>query len=168
MIFQIIKNNVPEKYFELYMVESDLSLFMDNSTGDKIGDGFILLKIILDDIKPSTVIDVQDLEEKLASVNLQKYENNLLSCTRDIEKLYKEIIRLNPGTYGDNRFLTQFFCALETTMNASLERTVEVVKDKWILGDVTCTFAYVIKTCKIKYRNLEGSNVWNKSSNKDT
>ena len=44
MIFQIIKNDVSEKYFKLYMVESDRFLFTDNLTGDKIGDGVILLK----------------------------------------------------------------------------------------------------------------------------
>ena len=43
-----------------------------------------------------------------------------------------------------------------------------VVKEKWILGDATCTVAYVIKICNTKYQNLEGSNVWNKSRNKDT
>ena len=47
-------------------------MFTYNSTGDGIGDVVILLKIIPDNIKPSTVIDVQDLEEKLASANLQK------------------------------------------------------------------------------------------------
>ena len=45
MIFQTIKNNVPEKYFELYMVESDRFLFTDNLTGDEIGYGVILLKL---------------------------------------------------------------------------------------------------------------------------
>ena len=168
MIFQIIKNNVPEKDFELYMVELDCFLFMDNSTGDEIGDGVILLKIIFDYIKPSTVIDVQDLEEKLASSTLQKYKNNILSFTRDMENLYKEIRRLKPGTYDDNCFLTQLFCALETTTNESSERTVGVVKEKWIMGDATCTVAYVIKICNTKYRNLEGSKVWNKSRNKGT
>ena len=84
MIFQIIKNSVPEKYFKLYMVEPDRFLFIDNSTGDEIGDGVILLKIILGDIKPSTVIDLQDLEEKLSSATLQKYESNVLSCMRDM------------------------------------------------------------------------------------
>ena len=34
MIFKIIKNNVNEKYFKLYMVESDRFLFTDNLTGD--------------------------------------------------------------------------------------------------------------------------------------
>ena len=148
------------------MVESDRFLFTDNSTGDEIGDGVILLKIILDDIKPRTDIDVQDLEEKLVSVTLQKYENNKLSCTRDVEKLYKDIICLKPGIYDDNRFLTQFFRALETTTNDIFERTVEVVKDKYIFGDATCTVMYVIRTCNTKYRNLEGYNVWNQSSNK--
>ena len=82
MIFQIIKNNVPKKDFELYMVELDRFLFTDISTGNKIWDSVIMLKIILDGIKPSTVIDMQDLEEKFAPATLQKYENNVLSCTR--------------------------------------------------------------------------------------
>ena len=74
---------------------------------------------------------------------------------------------MEPGTYDDNRFLTQLFRDLETMTNEIFKRTVEVVKDKWILGDATCTVAYVIKTCNTKYRNLEGSNVGNKSSNKN-
>ena len=82
MIFQIIKNNVPEKDFELYMVESDRFLFTDKLNGDKIWDGVILLKIILDNIKPSNVINLQDLEDTLAPETLWKYENNVLSCTR--------------------------------------------------------------------------------------
>ena len=108
------------------------------------------------------------MEEKLAPETLQRYKNDVLSCTRDMAKLYKEIRRLEPGTYDDNRFLTQLFRDLETMTNEIFKRTVEVVKDKWILGDATCTVAYVIKTCNTKYRNLEGSNIWNKSSNKDT
>ena len=71
MIFQIIKNNVPGKDFELYMVESDRILFTDISARDEIKDGVILLKIILDSIKPSTVIDVQNLGDKLASATLR-------------------------------------------------------------------------------------------------
>ena len=74
MLFQIIKNNVREKYFELYMVELDRFLLTDNLTGDEIGDGVILLKIVLGNIKPSTVIDMQYLEEKLASATLLKYK----------------------------------------------------------------------------------------------
>ena len=61
------------------MVESDLFLFTGNSAGDEIGDSFILFKIFLGNIKPSTVINVQDLEEKLASATLQKSENNVIS-----------------------------------------------------------------------------------------
>ena len=44
---------------------------------------------------------------------------------------------------------------------------MEVVKEKWILGDATWIVAYVIKICNTKYQNLESSNLWNKSSNKD-
>ena len=92
------------------MAKWDPFLFTDNSTGDEIGDKVIILKIKIDDIKRSTVIDVQDMEEKLPSATLWKYENNVFSFTREMEKLYKKIRLLNPGTYNDKRFLTQLFC----------------------------------------------------------
>lgn len=168
MLFKIIQNNIPETDFELLQVESDAFTFTDNVTGDEIGDGVILLKLILDDVKPSTVIDVQDLEEKLASATLLKHGNNVQTCNREMEKIYKEIRRLKPGTYDDNRFLTQLFRALETTTNESFARTVEFIKDKWIMGDASCTVQYVISTLNNKFRNLEGSGSWNKTSEKDT
>ena len=125
MIFQIIKNNIPEKDFKLYMMELYCFLFTDNSTGDEIGDSVIFLKIILDDIKLSTVPDMQDLEEILALATFRKCKNNVLPCTREMENLYKDIRRLKPGTYDNNRFLTQFFCALETMPNESFERKMD-------------------------------------------
>mgnify|MGYP000887618028 CR=1 FL=1 len=168
MLFKIIQNNIPETDFELLQVESDAFTFTDNVTGDEIGDGVILLKLILDDVKPSTVIDVQDLEEKLASATLLKHGNNVQTCNREMEKIYKEIRRLKPGTYDDNRFLTQLFRALETTTNESFARTVEFIKDKWIMGESSCTIQHVISTLNNKFRNLEGSGSWNKTSEKDT
>ena len=111
---------------------------------------------------------MQDLEEKFNSATLLKYGNNVPYCTREMNKLYKEIRRLKTGTYYENRFLTKLFCASEITTYESFERTVEVVKEKWIFGDAICTITYLIKTCNNKYRNLEGFNVWNKSSNKET
>ena len=85
-----------------------------------------------------------------------------------MEKLYKDIRCLKPVTYNDNRFITQLFRALETKTNVSFERTLETVKYIYILGDPTCTVAYVIITCNAKYQNLEGYNVWYKSGKKDT
>ena len=67
-----------------------------------------------------------------------------------MEKIYKDIRCLKTGNYDDSLFLTQFFRALETTTNDSFERTVEVVKEKLIFDDATCTVTYVIKTCNTK------------------
>ena len=86
MLFKIIQNNIPETDFELLNVESDAFTFTDDVTGDEIGDGVILLKIILDDVKRSTVIDVQGLGEKVATGQAdkaRKSRSNLYS--RDVE-----------------------------------------------------------------------------------
>ncbi len=75
MMFNMIKNIIREEDVELLMVEFDFFTFTDNSPRDEIGDGVLLLNMILDDIKPSKVIYVQDLKDKLAKALLQKYNN---------------------------------------------------------------------------------------------
>ena len=82
MLFKINQNNTPEKDFELLIVESDCFTITDTVTKNELGGGIILLKIILDDVKPSTVIDVQVMKEKLASAAFQKHEYNVQMCTR--------------------------------------------------------------------------------------
>ena len=87
---------------------------------------------------------------------------------REMETIWKEIKQLKPGNYSDSRFLTQLFRALETTSNESFERTVEMLKDLWILQDPKCTVPFVIHTSCTKYVNLVGANKWNVTSAKDT
>ncbi len=141
--------------------------FKDSLTGNHNCGGILLFKI-LHGIKPSTVIDVQDLENKLSNVTLQKYDNDVPKLTREMEMIWKEIKRLKPGTYSDSCFLTQLFCALKTTSNESFESTIEMLKDLWILQDPKCMVPCVIQTSCMKYINLVGSNKWNVTSAKDT
>ncbi len=148
--------------------DSDDYTFEDALTGDTICDGVIFLFKILQDVKPSTVIDVQDLENKLAEATLQKYDNDVQKLTREMETIWKEIKRLKPGTYSDSRFLTQLFRAFKTTSNESFERTVKTLKDMWILQDPKFTIPFVIQTGCTKYVNLVGANKWNVTSAKGT
>ena len=67
---------------QLLMVKKDKFSFKDTETGDEKYDGVILLKMILDDVKPSVIIDVQDLKDLLASTTLQKHGNNVQTLTR--------------------------------------------------------------------------------------
>jgi hypothetical protein len=90
MLFKILSNLLTKDAMQLLMVEKDKFSFEDTETGDEKYDGVILLKMILDDVKPSVVIDVQDLEDLLVSTTLQKHGNNVQTLTREMEKTYKE------------------------------------------------------------------------------
>ncbi len=119
-------------------------------------------------MKPSTVINVQDLETKLSKATLPKYDNNIPKLMMEMETFWKAIKRLKPWTYSDSCFLTQLFCALKTTTNKSFDRTVKTLKDLWILQDPKYTAPFVIQTSCTKYVNLVGANKWNVTSAKDT
>ncbi len=168
LLYAILNNCIEENDLDLIANESDDYTFEDPLTGDQKRNGVILLYKFLQDVKPSTVIDVQDLESKLSKATLQKYDNDVPKLTREMETIWKEIKRLKPGTYSESRFLTQLFRALETTTNESFERTVETLKDMWILQDPKCTVPFVIQTSSTKYVNLVGANKWNVTSAKDT
>ncbi len=168
LLYAILNNTIEENDLDLIANESDDYTFEDPLTGDQKRDGVILLFKILQDVKPSTVIDVQDLENKLSEATLQKYDNDVPKLMREMETIWKEIKRLKPNTYSDSCFLTQLFRTLETTSNESLERTIEMLKDLWILQDPKCTIPFVIQTACTKYVNLVGANKWNVTSAKDT
>lgn len=168
LLFVILQNAITEEDYDLLSNDSDDYTFEDPRTGDTKSDGVIFLWKILNEVKPSTVIDVQDLETKLEEATLQKFENDVTKLTREMEKIWKEIKRLKPGTYSESRFLTQLFRALETTTNESFERTVETLKDMWILQDARCNVPYVIRTSCTKYVNLVSAHKWAITSSKDT
>ncbi len=48
------------------MIESNCFTFTYNKSGNKIYEINIILKIILDDIKPSIAVGANDMEEKLS------------------------------------------------------------------------------------------------------
>ena len=100
------------------MAEMEQFSFMDNIIGDEISNSIILLKLIKNDIKPNTVIDVQDLEENLTNATLKNYDNNILTFTHEMKKIFKEIKCLS--------FLTAF-------LHEFYECTVKMMKDKWIM-----------------------------------
>ena len=95
---------------------------------------------------------------------LLKQQNNVQILTKQMEKTWKEIKRLKPGTYDERSFLTQLFRALLTTTNKDFERSVNNIKDLWVLGNATCTITYIITSVNTTYKNLVGDKSWGKTS----
>ncbi len=86
MTLKLIKSTISENYFELLMIESNFFTFTYDESGNKFYEINIIFKIILDDIRPSTAIGANDMEEKLSLATLQKYENNIQTFTKKDQK----------------------------------------------------------------------------------
>ena len=165
MLFVALQNILSDKSMDLQMVESEDFTFEDAEGNEKF-DGLIFLCIILNDVNPSTVVDVQDLEKELEDCTMLKQQNNVQILTKQMEKTWKEIKRLKPGTYDERRFLSQLFRALLTTTNKDFERSVRNLKDLWVCDDAICTVTYIITLVDTNYKNLVGENPWGKTSDK--
>ena len=166
ILFVSLQNILSDKSMDLQMVESEDFTFED-AEGNKKFDGLIFLWIILNDIKPSMVVDVQDLEKELEDCTLLKQQNNVQILTKQMEKTWKEIKRLKPGTYDERRFLIQLFRDLLTTTNEDFERSVRNLKDMWVHGDWICAVTYIITLFNKTYKNLVGEKSWGETSDKD-
>ena len=90
LLYAILNNVIEENDLDLISNESDDYTFEDPLTGDQKCDGVILLFKILQDVKPSTVINVQDLENKLGKATLQKYDNDIQKLMREMETILRQ------------------------------------------------------------------------------
>ncbi len=77
LLYAIHNNGIKEKNLDFILNESDDYTFEDPLTNDQKCNGVILLFKILQDVKLSTVINVQDLENKLRDAMFQKYNNDV-------------------------------------------------------------------------------------------
>jgi len=123
----------------------------------------------MNNIRPTVVIDLEELEEKLKSTTLQNHENDVQVLTLSMEQTYQEI-RLSDkqNGYTEKRFLTQLFRALLTAKNPVFLREVESAKMDWIGGDSTITSSVLIERANKWYKTLHKQKVWNKLSDEQT
>jgi division protein CdvB (Snf7/Vps24/ESCRT-III family) len=168
MLAEMIASILTVKSYELCLVEKADFTFEEPDGEERI-DGLVLLWKIMNNIRPTVVIDLEELEEKLKSATLQNHENDVQVLTLSMEQTYQEI-RLSDkqNGYTEKRFLTQLFRALLTAKNPVFLREVESAKMDWIGGDSTITSSVLIERANKWYKTLHKQKVWNKLSDEQT
>ena len=168
MLAEMIASILTVKSYELCLVEKADFTFEEPDGEERI-DGLVLLWKIMNNIRPTVVIDLEELEEKLKSATLQNHENDVQVLTLSMEQTYQEI-RLSDkqNGYTEKRFLTQLFRALLTAKNPVFLREVESAKMDWIGGDSTVTSSVLIERANKWYKTLHKQKVWNKLSDEQT
>ena len=76
IIAATIKSALSTTSYDALLVHKEKFIYKDAETGDQYYDGYVMLKMILNVIKPDLVVDVKTLEGYLQNMSLAKADND--------------------------------------------------------------------------------------------
>lgn len=157
----LILNGIIEKDDWKLLIENDESKFtFVHPNGTQKLDGFLVLKVLLDDIKPEVVVEVRELEDRLQSLDMKKCNNNVLELTRKMESTWREINKAKPGSYDEDRFIRELFRAINTSTNQDFKSALGSLKRDHTLRRNNVTYASIIEEANSVYKTMMADGDW--------
>ena len=167
VILHTIKNHFTSTSYKSFFVHKKEFSYTCSETDELSFEGFTLLKMILNVVKPDVVIDVKELEQKIRKMTLLTCDNNFRTLATKMEELQQEInAQKGEDYFKDDHFLTEFFRACEATKNEKFENIVSTAKTNWITHKEKDK-SVIINDLSNVYKNMVAEGVWNKTSDKD-
>ena len=167
MMTNILQGIVEKGDWKLLIDNDEAKFTFIAADGTQKVDGFLVLKVILDDIKPEIVVEVRHLEDLLQSLDLKKCNNNVLELTRKMESTWREINKQNPGSYGEDRFIRELFRALMSTTNQDFKSALSALKRDHTLRRNNVTYSKIITEANTVYKTMTGDGEWSAMSDAD-
>jgi hypothetical protein len=132
----------------------------------KLIDGLMLLWMILETLKPGTVIDARELETIIDTATLMKNGNDVRQLISTMQAALLELRRKHgEEAYSETRFVQAMFTALLTSTNEDFLRWVSDKKTSWMSGD-DFTLSVFLTKAETLYKNSKQEGTWEKKSNK--
>jgi hypothetical protein len=162
IIFTFLKNNLQKSDYLMLMRKKEQFQFFNPTTGEIAYDGVTMLKIILDTMRPGTVIGLDNIKATLESVTLQKYGNNVTKLLNFMEAQYQEILDNEKDFDSWRRHILR---ALMSGPNADFNTWIKHIKDdieseEGIYSEIAP--ANLIRMSKKKFVNMSEAGVWTK------
>ena len=143
------------------IIENDESKFtFIHSNGTQKLDRFLVLKVLLDDIKPEVVVEVREFEDRLQSLDMKKCNNNVLELTRKMESTWREINKAKPGSYDEGRFIRELFRDINTSTNQDFKSALGSLKRDHTLRRNNVTYASIIEEANSVYKTMMADGEW--------
>ena len=169
LILHVLKNHLTTSTYKSFFAHRHDFSFIDEISGNEIHSGLVLMRKMLDDCKPKTIVEVRHLERELDSIILwPTHDNNVRLLTTHMMTLLQEIhAKTGKHSYTDQRFITNLFCVLETSPTAKFLSFVDQLKSSWIMEDISLPSDIIQKLDKM-HRNMVADGSWTNTNEKDT
>jgi hypothetical protein len=112
-------------------------------------DGLTMLKLILDELRPSTNVGVSKEKHLIETARMAAYKENVKALLDSIEIAYQTIRKQEPGYEWDLRHL---YDALTSGRNQTFKDFIQRRKDDWEVGN-GITSTELIREARMKYAN---------------
>ena len=167
IILHLIKNHFTSVSYKSFFVHKKQFSFTCSETDEVSFEGFILLKMILNVVKPDVVIDVKELEQKIRKMTIMTVGNDFRALATQMEELQQEInAQKGVDHFRDDHFLTEFFRACEASKNEKFEAIVSIAKTNWITGKENDKNVIINDLLTVS-KNMVAEGTWDKLSVKD-
>ena len=168
MLWHTIRNHLTATSFKALMVRKKDFLYVCEETGNYTCEGFTLLRMVFQVVKPNVIVDVKDLQTKMERITLLSADNNFHTLSTKLEELQQEINAEKGHSFcTDDKLLTELFRAAETTTNEAFALDIRLAKSAWITQKVTDKDT-IIADLNLIYRNMIADGSWGKVSSSDS
>jgi len=168
LIWHTIKNNFTSTSWKSLLVRKKEFSYECTETGQIEYEGFTLLWMIYNYVKPNVIVDINELQQKMEKITILSAGNDFLTLSTKLEELQQEINSEKGDEFlKDDKFLTELFRACEATTNELFATDVRQAKRNWMTGKVRDK-ATIIQDLSAIYRNMVADESWNKVSSADS
>ena len=169
VVSENIKGLLSPKGWEDLMLEKAKFTFTDVTAGVETYDGPCMLKVLLEEVDPTTSVNIELHRQAIEQAKLHAYDNSVTEMIKDIEKHHQAIVS-NGSSYEQETYRRHIFAALLSGPNEVFNTHFNAIK-----SDVDSCYGYhanispklLLAAAKTQYTNIDKRNEWAKVDPKD-
>ena len=169
VVTEIIKGMLTPKGWADLLLEKKKFTFTDDTSGVETYDGPAMLKVLLEEIDPTSSVNIEIHRTAIEQARLHNYDNNVTEMIKDIEKHHLAIVE-NGGTYETETYRRHILAALLSGPNEVFNSHFKAIR-----GDVESNYGFhstispsiLMSAAKTQYTNIERRGEWTKVDPKD-
>ncbi len=167
VLAKAIENVLSPLGYQDLMLQKELFSFTDATTGEIHFDGPTMLKIILSQIEPDTIVGMDSLKTQLENMKLHEFGNNVAKMLTKMQTIYNTL-KMNGHT--PDSFRRYIYTALKTGPNADFNAFMDRIIDDIQSGigfNKNITADELIIAAHTKYNNMVEDKTWGKVDLRD-
>ena len=160
VVAEWLKNVLDETSYGRLLLKKSMFSFLDASTGTVSLDGPTMLKIALAKFDPNVVVGIEIQRQKLETIKLHTFKNNVDEMCDEIEGIMKMIMGCGKDCESIRRYtITALLSGPNAKFNSFIDRLNDDIESQTGVNKAM-DWRDIIDAARIKYNNMNSANSW--------